>query len=106
MHEPQDARHLLGTSEFRQLTPMERAINLVQDVSMSIRNAAELTGISKSSLHRAIRAQEEGRELERVGRPRMLSSEEEEEVKKWIIEREEKKLYTTFEQFRTKVEEL
>ncbi|KAL6064461.1 hypothetical protein QOT17_010860 [Balamuthia mandrillaris] len=106
MQEKQDAQRLLATAEFRRLPPMERARKLIEDTSMSVRKAAELTGVTKSSLHRAIKAHEAGRELGRVGRPRILSAQEEEELKKWIVEREEQKANTTFEQFKTKVEEL
>ena len=61
-----------ATSDYRELTPIERAVRLVLEHKASLRKAALCCGVTASSLNRAVNARKEGRDIGINGRPPSL----------------------------------
>ena len=68
------SRYFFGRSDFRSLTPIERAISLVRDNKISFRKAANTCRVSVGAIQRALKAVEDHREIGQIGHPRLLSS--------------------------------
>lgn len=53
---------LLATKEFTELRPIEKALKLRDEHNLTFSNCFALTGVTQSSLQKAIEAVEEGRD--------------------------------------------
>lgn len=78
------ARRLLSTSEYRGLSNKEKAIKLIENNVASRRIAEEICGVSRRGIGRAMKAKEEGRDIEVNHRPPIFSDDECEELLKII----------------------
>jgi transposase len=74
-------------AEFRSLPPLERALKLATEVPLNQTEISKVCGISRFTLHRAKKAQKEGRKPGNNGRSPLLNEEEIIEFGK-ILERE------------------
>ena len=72
------SRYFFGKREYRELTPIEKAVRLVRSEHLSQRTAAETAGVTRGALQRAMKALDEQREIGQIGRPRLLSATQQE----------------------------
>jgi hypothetical protein len=86
------ARRVVLRAEFRSLPPLERALKLSTEVPLNQTEISKVCGISRFTLHRAKKAQKEGRKPGKIGRSPLLSEEEIIEFGK-ILEREAQGTY-------------
>lgn len=70
--------YYFGHSDLRSKTPIERAIALHRYNNISFRNAAKACGVSVGAIQRALEAVKENREIGQIGRPRLLSTAQQE----------------------------
>ena len=70
----------VGTQEYRKRTRHERALLLHDELSISKSEAGQMVSMTHTSVNRAIRAREEGRELGRNGRPPIFDKADIEEL--------------------------
>ena len=75
-----EAKHLVLQSEFRVLTPHQRAVKLVDDHGATLRTAAQACHLSKSAVGRALSARKGNRTPGVDGRPNLLNKGELEEL--------------------------
>eukprot|EP01039_Chlorochromonas_danica_P008875 gene8875-9788_t len=72
----EDPRLLLGTSEFRGLSPHHQAVKLVNEYHFSHQKAASAVSLTRAAVEGALKADSEGRDLGVVGHPSHLNKEE------------------------------
>ena len=65
-------KKLLATTEYRSLHKLEQAVKLVLEENISLGRAATVTGLSKSSVQRAVDATKDSRQVGKNGRPSSL----------------------------------
>lgn len=82
----EDGNLLLASSEFRELSPIKKALRLIQKYNFSQRHAAQLLKISKDKIRRALQTEIEGHELERNGRPKSLNPLQEQDLLRIVKE--------------------
>ena len=93
-------KRLLSTSSYRELTKLEKAIKLKEEEECSYRVAAKLCSVNKSKIESAIKAKKAGRILGKVGRPRALTSVQEESLTRKLQEKIYQGKNPTFKEFR------
>ena len=71
---------MLSNNEFRQLNQSQKALKLVVEYNCSHRKAATLTGLSKATITRFVKAHHDGRDIGVQGRPNILNKKEKEIV--------------------------
>ena len=91
------------SSEYRVLDPTHRAIKLINENVCSERAAAEVTGISRSTIMRAKSAQRSGRPVGRRGNPPIFEEHEEFEFYTYIHSTLIGNKYYTNEELRNEV---
>jgi hypothetical protein len=64
---------LIKTAPYRTLTPMKKAIKLYKEKHGSLRTVSKITGVSVTSLRRALNSVEAGRQVGQVGRPAIFN---------------------------------
>ena len=83
-------RKLLATSEYRNLSNISKCLKLISDKKCSLRTAALVCGIARSTIRRAQKAVIAGRPLQVNGRPKIFSSKQKESIANSIrLERQE-----------------
>jgi hypothetical protein len=74
MHDLSIFERMIRTAEFRCLTKMEKAIKLINENNVSLRDAAHICGIrSHSTISAAMKAIREKRAIGINGRPKIFS---------------------------------
>jgi len=73
-------RKLLSTNEYRNLSNISKCLKLISDKKCSLRTAALVCDIQRSTIRRAQAAVKAGRPLQVNGRPKIFSSEEKENI--------------------------
>lgn len=97
------AQRIARTVEYRGKNQMEKAIKLVNEEDIPVQIAAKATGVDRFALSRALKSKEEGREVGSVGRPRVLTQEEEDKLVSIVKEKIKNKTPLTYKQFKTMV---
>lgn len=95
--------YLLGTSEFRDLEPIEKALKLIKEHYVSQRQAAIACNVDRSAIQRALKAVKADRPIGVPGRPRALNPNEEKQLVQELDEADLKRKSMTFKQFQDKV---
>lgn len=72
----------LVTQEYLGKSPHMKSLMLIEEMDILITTAAYAVSLGRSSIYRAIRAKEEGRELGINGRPPIFNKEDNEELLK------------------------
>jgi hypothetical protein len=70
----------IGTQDYRKRARHERALLLHEELSVSKTESGQIVSMAHTSVNRAIRAREEGRELGRNGRPPIFDKADIEEL--------------------------
>ena len=73
-------KRIIIQAEYRSLKPIEKAIKLVEEEEAFFTDAAEITGVGRKSIARAIQAKQENREVGINGRPKIFTNVEMEQV--------------------------
>ena len=77
-----------GSSDLRQIvSPVKRASMIVERSESSTRAVAQVLGISQSAVSRGVHAAAEGRSPGKVGRPTVLSEDEEKQLLEWTLDK-------------------
>ncbi len=67
-------KRIIIQAEYRSLKPIEKAIKLVEEEEAFLTDAAEITGVGRKSISRAILAKQENREVGLNGRPPIFNN--------------------------------
>ena len=73
-------KRIIIQAEYRSLKPIEKAIKLVEEEEAFFTDAAEITGVWRKSIARAIQAKQENRDVGINGRPKIFTNVEMEQV--------------------------
>lgn len=93
-----------GSAHYRSLElPLHRAVWLHLEHGITQRRAALEEGVSRSSLQRALTAEAEKREIGQNGRPKLLNSELEMQLKHTIVRRSSSLDSMSLDEIRTRV---
>jgi hypothetical protein len=103
MASKQQLERILRRKEYRDLKPVEQGARLVVELKVGWSLAEEVTGASQRAIRRAIQAKEEGREVGQIGRPRSLTTEEEVELSKRVLQAIDKRDPLTYKEFQQQV---
>lgn len=94
---------ILRTQEYRRLSKVKKALKLIEEEGVSLRQAHKATGASISSIFRAKRAREEARDIGTKGRPKILGNKGEACLIKAIIEADKKKKPMSYQKLKEAV---
>jgi hypothetical protein len=82
-----EAKRAAASSAVREIVaPIEKALYILSNYTLSTRVVAEALGIDRSRLRRALASAKAGRELGKVGRPLALTKNEENDLVTWCKE--------------------
>ncbi len=94
---------ILAFFDYWGLFDPHKAAKLVKDKQASYRKAAKVCGVSVGAIQRAVRALKNNREIRVVGRPKLLSKEQSDELARLVTEADEKQTPLDYRQFQQAV---